>query len=152
MTLTDAFHRFLPTLLRTALKELLKSVNSTPFPEIALVGDIIGVDGGYFPIMGGLQLIQRTDTSRIKLHRSFDLRHYVPIDFVVGDTPSNKRAALRTTLHANAIYILNRGYMAFAVMRDCINAHAHIIMRAYNNTIETVKELLIDVPQVIKDH
>jgi hypothetical protein len=66
MTLTDAFQRFPPTLLRQALSRLIHQIERPIIPELSLIGDIDAVDGSYFPVMGGMSYLRDTDTPRIK--------------------------------------------------------------------------------------
>jgi hypothetical protein len=153
MTLTDAFQRFSPALLRYVLKQLIATTEYATFPDLAAIGDLAGVDGSYFPIMGGLQLSKADDVSRMKLHLSFDLGRFIPIDFVVGAAGSNERQAFRSMLQKDVTYAVDRGYMAFALLYDCIHAQAHVVMRACSNiVVKTVEELHVDVPQYIHTH
>jgi hypothetical protein len=153
MTLTDAFQRFSPVLLRKALKQVIATTDYATFPELATIGDLAGVDGSYFPIMGGLHLIKADATPRMQLHLSFDLRRFIPIDFVVGTAGSNERQAFRSMMQTGVTYAVDRGYMAFALLRDCINAQAHVVMRACANiVVKTVEELHVEVPHLIHDH
>ena len=108
MTLTDAFQRFPPTLLRQALRRLLQQIERPVIPELNLIGDVDAVDGSYFPIMGGMSYIPDTDTPRIKLHLDFNLSRLMAVDFVIGSASSNERQVYRTMLRANVTYVLDR--------------------------------------------
>jgi hypothetical protein len=56
-------------------------------------------------------------------------------------------------LRASVTYVLDRGYMAFALLRDSIAAQAHVILRACNNiVVETVEELTADLPMHLHQH
>src|SRR3954454_6676982 len=50
MTLTDAFQRFPPTLLRQTLSRFIRQIEQPVIPELTLIGDIDAVDGSYFPV------------------------------------------------------------------------------------------------------
>jgi hypothetical protein len=153
MTVTDAFQRFQPTLLRQALSQLITQIERPVIPELALIGDIDAVDGSYFPVMGGLTSVRSDDTARIKLHLDFNLSRLLVVDFVIGTATSNERQAFRTMLRAGVTYALDRGYMAFALLRDSIAAKAHLIMRACNNiVVETIEELTVDLPSQLQQH
>lgn len=153
MTLTDAFQRFPPTLLRQALSRLIHQIERPIIPELTLIGDIDAVDGSYFPVMGGMSYLRDTDTPRIKLHLDFSLSRLMAVDFVIGTATSNERQAYRTMLRANVTYVLDRGYMAFALLRDSIAAKAHLIMRACNNlVVETIEELTVELPVLLRQH
>ena len=151
MTITDAFQRFSPQLLRQALSRLICQIERPIIPELALIGDIDAVDGSYFPVMGGLSYIRSDDTSQVKLHLDFNLSRLMAVDFVIGSATSNERQAFRTMLRAGVTYALDRGYMAFAVLRDSMAAQAHVIMRAYNTiVVETIEELHVDLPDQLR--
>ena len=153
MTLTDAFQRFSPTLLRQALSRFIHQIEQPIIPELTLIGDVDAVDGSYFPIMGGLSYIGDSDTPRIKLHLDFNLSRLIPIDFVIGSATSNERQAYRSILREGVTYVLDRGYMAFALLRDSIAAKAHVIMRAYNTiVVETIEELTVELPMHLQQH
>jgi hypothetical protein len=75
------------------------------------------------------------------------------VDFVIGTATSNERPAYRTMLRASVTYVLDRGYMAFALLRDSIAAKAHVIMRACNNlVVETIEELTVELPVQLRQH
>ena len=60
---------------------------------------------------------------------------------------------MRQLLEKGATYVLDRGYMAFSLLRDCIEAQAFVVMRAYSNiVVETVSELPVQVPVYIAQH
>lgn len=153
MTLTDAFQRFPPTLIRQALRRLIQQIEQPIIPELSLIGDVDAVDGSYFPVMGGMSYIRDTDTPRIKLHLDFNLSRLMAVDFVIGSASSNERQAYRRMLRADVTYVLDRGYMAFALLRDSIAAKAHVIMRACNNlVVETIEELTVEMPSQLQQH
>jgi hypothetical protein len=153
MTLTDAFQRFPPALLRQALSRLLHQIDRPVIPELTLIGDIDAVDGSYFPVMGGMSYVRTTDTPRIKLQLDFNLSRLMAVDFVIGSATSNERQAYRAMLRASVTYVLDRGYMAFALLRDSLAAKAHVIMRACNNiVVETIEELTVELPVELQQH
>jgi hypothetical protein len=49
-------HRFPPTLLRHALRELLTSRDFLTHLELALLGQTYAVDGSEFPLINGMTL------------------------------------------------------------------------------------------------
>ena len=153
MTLTDAFHRFDPQVLQTALRQLMMQVDRPVLPELALIGDIHAVDGSYFPIMGGLTPQLTKDVSHLKLHLDFDLGRLIATDFIVDTPQSSERQALRAMWKEHVTYVIDRGYMAFGVLRDAIEAHAHVVMRAYTNiVVETCEDLPIHLPSQLATH
>jgi len=152
MTLSDAMHRFPPTLLRRALARLLASRDFPQHPELALLGQVYAVDGSEFPLMSGMTLPGSTDTMQsVKLHLKFHLNQLLPCDFLLGTTEPSERNALRKLLERGATYVLDRGYFAFALLRDLIVQQAFVVMRAYHSIgVETVQELPVNVPAALE--
>jgi hypothetical protein len=154
MTLSDAFRRFPSTLLRQALTSLIAMLNLPENPELALIGPVRAGDGSEFPIVGGMMLPRSSDlVPSMKLHLIFNLNQMITADFLVDSANSSERSAVRTMLQAGVTYVLDRGYMAFDLLRDIIAAQAFVVMRAYNNiVVETVKELPVTLPDVCVGH
>ncbi len=153
-TLSDGLNRFSPRLLRRALTELLEQCDIPQNPELALIGHTCAVDGSEFPIFNGMTLPKTKATmKRVKLHLKFNLNHLVVADFLLGLTDTDERAALRKMLTEGVTYVLDRGYMAFALLKQAIEAQAFLVMRAYNNiVVETVEERDVTVPVYIRSH
>ena len=154
MTLSDGMRRFSPTLLRRALAALLASRDLPTNPELAFLGAVYAVDGSEFPILNGMTLPRTADVmDRVKLHLKLSLQQIIAVDFLLGTQEPNERKAFRQLLEQGATYVLDRGYMAFSLLRDCIETQAFVVMRAYNNiVVETVTELPVQVPAYIAQH
>src|SRR5436305_13418285 len=54
MTVSAAFRRFPPTLLRQALTSFMTALDLPENPELAFLGRICAADGSDFPIVGGM--------------------------------------------------------------------------------------------------
>jgi hypothetical protein len=154
MTLSDGLRRFPPLLLRQTLAALLASRDLPTNPELAFLGAVYAVDGSEFPIFNGMTLPGTHDAmDRVKLHLKLSLQQIIAVDFLLGLHEPSERKALRQLLEKGATYVLDRGYMAFSLLRDWIEAHAFVVMRAYSNiVVETVSELPVQVPAYITQH
>jgi len=154
MTLSDAFRRFPSTLMRQALTSLIAKLNLPENPELALIGPVRAGDGSEFPVVGGMTLPKSSErVPSMKLHLIFNLNHMITADFLVDTATSSERSAIRTMLQAGVTYVLDRGYMAFDLLRDIIGAQAFVVMRAYNTiVVETVKELPVTLPDGVVGH
>lgn len=154
MTLSDAMHRFPPRLLRRAVRELLASRDLLHQPELAFIRDAYAVDGSEYPLMNGMSLPKSGDTlQRVKVHLKFSLNHLLAVDFLLSLDEPSERQALRRLLKRGATYVLDRGYMAFGLLKDIIQAQAFVVMRAYQNiVVETVTELPVNVPAYVQGH
>src|SRR5216117_4017363 len=154
MTLSDAFRRFPSTLLRQALTTLMETLNLPENPELALIGPVRAGDGSEFPVVGGMMLPRSSElVPSMKLHLIFNLNQMIAADFLIDSAASSERSAIRTMLQAGVTYVLDRGYMAFDLLRDIIVAQAFVVMRAYNNiVVETVKDLPVTLPDSVAGH
>jgi hypothetical protein len=154
MTLSDAFRRFPSALLRQALTSLIAKLNLPENPELSLIGPVRAGDGSDFPVVGGMMLPRSSErVSSMKLHLIFNLNQMIAADFLVDSAGSSERSAVRTMLQAGITYVLDRGYMAFDLLRDIIAAQAFVVMRAYNNiVVESVKELPVTLPDNVAGH
>lgn len=154
MTLSDAFRRFPSTLLRQALTSLMATCALPENPELALIGPVRAGDGSEFPVVGGMTIPKSSErVHSMKLHLIFNLNQMITADFLVDSAGSSERSAVRTMLQAGVTYVLDRGYMAFDLVRDVIAAQAFVVMRAYNTiVVETVTELPITVPDSVTGH
>ena len=154
MTLSDGLRRFPPLLLRQAVYELLASRNLLTHPELAFLGELYAVDGSEFPLINGMTLPKSNELMQhVKLHLQFSLNHLVAVDFLLGVHETSERQAVRRLLKKGATYVLDRGYMAFALVKDIITAQAFVVMRAYQNiVVETVTELPVQAPAYVRQH
>jgi hypothetical protein len=154
MTLSDGLRRFPPSLLRRALAALLAARDLPNNPELSFLGAVFAVDGSEFPIFNGMTLPRTTDSmDRVKLHLKLSLQQLIAVDFLLGIEEANERTAFRYFIEQGATYVLDRGYMAFSLLRDCITAQAFVVMRAYSTiAVETVMELPVHVPTYIAQH
>ena len=119
-----------------------------------MLGQAYAVDGSEFPLINGMTLPRSNEAlQRVKLHLKFSLNHMLAVDFVLGTQEASERKAFRRFLQKGATYVLDRGYMAFTLLRDVIEAQAFVVMRAYQNiVVETVTELPVHVPATIGQH
>ena len=154
MTLSDGLRRFSPALLRGALAALLASRDLPTHPELAFLGAVYAVDGSEFPLLNGMTLPRQHDPmDRVKLHLKLSLQQIIAVDFLLGLQEPSERQAFRQFLEKGATYVLDRGYMAFSLLRDCVSAEAFVVMRAYSTiVVETVTELPVRVPTYIAQH
>jgi hypothetical protein len=154
MTLSDAFRRFSSKLMRQALTSLIEKLNLPENPELALIGPVRAGDGSEFPVVGGMILPKSSArVPSMKLHLLFNMNQMIAADFLVDSAASSERNAIRTMFQAHVTYVLDRGYMAFDLLRDIIMAQAFVVMRAYNNiVVETVTDLPVTLPGRMAGH
>ena len=140
-TLSSKFYDFDPQLLHQVIQELLMQVFPKN-PDLALIGQLDAVDGSFFRVIGGVfNRISREWNNNVKLHLDLNLNCMLPVAFLSDDATSDERAAFLTMITRGVTYILDRGYMAYYVLRHLIEHEAFVVMRTYEsvvvNTIET---------------
>jgi len=140
-TLSSKFYDFDPQLMHLIIQELLTQAFPKN-PELALIGQLDAVDGSLFRVIGGVfNRISREWNHNVKLHLDLNLNCMIPVAFVSDSATSDERAAFLTMITRGVTYILDRGYMAFYVLRHVIEHEAFVVMRTYEtvvvNTVET---------------
>jgi hypothetical protein len=140
--------------MRQALTSLIEKLNLPENPELALIGPVRAGDGSEFPVVGGMILPKSSArVPSMKLHLLFTMNQMIAADFLVDSAASSERNAIRTMFQAHVTYVLDRGYMAFDLLRDIIMAQAFVVMRAYNNiVVETVTDLPVTLPGRMAGH
>lgn len=151
-TISQMFTRFDANLLRHALVRLLAILPLPENPELALLGTIYLVDGSQFPTLHQVMWKKCGDIARhVKLHFVFDATRMVPASFIIDAATSSERDALLKQLQKGVTYVLDRGYMEFALFLDIIKAQSSVVMRAYRNmVVETVEELPVTLPDAVR--
>ncbi len=133
---------------------MLASRDLLTHPELAFLNDAYAVDGSEFPLLKELTLPKSNETlQQVKLHLVFSLNHILAVEFLLGIHEASERQAIRRLLKKGATYVLDRGYMAFNLLNDIIQAQAFVMMRAYHNiVVEIVTELPIQIPTYVQRH
>lgn len=140
-TLSSKFYDFDPQLLHQVIREVLTQAYPKN-PDLALIGQLDAVDGSLFRVIGGVfNRIAREWNHNVKLHLDLNLNRMIPIAFISDSATSDERAAFLTMIASGVTYVLDRGYMAFYVLRHVIEHQAFVVMRTYEtvvvNTVET---------------
>jgi hypothetical protein len=140
-TLSSKFYDFDPQLLHQVIQELLLQAFPKN-PDLALIGQLDAVDGSLFRVIGGVfNHISGEWNHNVKLHLDLNLNCMLPVAFISDSATSDERAAFLTMITRGVTYILDRGYMAFYVLRHLIEHEAFVVMRTYEsvvvNTVET---------------
>ncbi|MFL6546779.1 MAG: transposase [Candidatus Udaeobacter sp.] len=140
-TLSSKFYDFDPRLAQQVIQERLLQVFPTN-PELALIGQLVAGDGSLFRVIGGVfKRVSRECNYNVKLHLDFNLNGMIPVACISDRATADERAAFLTMITGGVTYILDRGSMAFYVLRHGIEHAAFVVMRTYEtvvvNTVET---------------
>jgi len=139
-TLSSKFYDFDPKLLHQIITILLVQIFPKN-PDLALIGQLNAVDGSFFTVIGGI--FNRTKqewSSQVKLHLNLNLNCMLPVNFESDYATSDERAAFLRMIERGVTYVVDRGYMAFYVLRHIIEQEAFIVMRVYESVVVTTVE------------
>lgn len=143
-TLSDALARFDNSVLTAAVAELRERLPGLKHEDATLARltqQVIAADGSNFHMAGEIAwaLQRKRDAegnvdSQAKLHLQLDVRRWTMEQLAVtgsADRPggASEQAALARMLVAGVIYLIDRGYCGFEVIREILAAGAHLVLR-----------------------
>lgn len=146
-TLSSKFYDFDPQLLHQVINRVLMQMFPMN-PDLALIGQLNAVDGSFFTVIGGIfNRTKREWSSQVKLHLNLNLNCMLPVDFISDYATSDERAAFLRMIDRGVTYVVDRGYMAFYVLRRVIEQEAFIVMRVYESVVfTTIESLPVTLP------
>jgi hypothetical protein len=143
-TLSDALKRFDVSTIRDAVegvRERLPELRHEDATLERLTQQVIAADGSSFRMAGEVAwaLQRKRDEcgrvdSQVKLHLQLDVRRWTMEQFALtgsADRPggASEQAALGRMLEAGVIYLMDRGYCGYGLMRGILAAGAHLVLR-----------------------
>jgi len=151
-TCSEAFERFSPDLFRTVFQHLTQNLYFKEIPELVALGTLYCIDGSLFPVISSMLWADYTSTHKaVKLHLCLELNRMIPIDILVTAGNSNERKALLKMLTKGVTYIADRGYGAFYIFHEIVEAKAHFIIRIKTNILSVVeKPLTVQLPTSVQ--
>ena len=109
--------------------------------EADLLRGLTAVDGSLFRALPKMVwALWNTQGQAIKLHLQFDVLKGVPVDATVTPAASSEPGELKAMLQAGRLYVVDRGYAGFGLMRSVVDAHSSFIGRVKDNITYTIKE------------
>jgi hypothetical protein len=108
---------------------------------VALRG-LTAVDGTVLPALSRMAwALWQDDTHRAaKMHLHFDVLKGVPVEATLTPAASSEPEQLRSTLQADRLYVIDRGYAGYQLFRDILDAGSSFIGRVKDNTAFTVAQ------------
>jgi hypothetical protein len=143
-TLSDALKRFDTKLLEHAVRLLRRRLPELKHQDATLellVQKVIAADGSSFHMAGEVAwaLQRKRDSqgnidSQAKLHLQLDVRRWTMEQLAVtgnAQAPggASEQATLGKMLEPGVIYLLDRGYCGFDLLRRMLDAHSHFVLR-----------------------
>jgi len=106
------------------------------------------VDGSWLKALAKMTwaLFRHDDTHRaIKAHIHVELLKGVPVAATITDAHSSEQAVLAEHLQAGRLYVLDRGYAGYGLLRGILNAGSSFVCRLHDNAVmEVVEERELD--------
>jgi len=150
-SLSEASRLFDPTRLKEIIAELGQQAHSIgPHKKLQSITQTITlVDGTLVEalprIMQASLLKQATGSGLVKwrLHTHFEVDRYVPMRIDVtrdGGGDNDERAVMEKALQADRLYVMDRGYVKFALFNKIVAAKSSYVCRVRDNSDYDVRE------------
>jgi len=143
-SLSEAARVFDADLLRGVIGELVETLQ--PINHNAAFGDLQGVltlvDGTLLPALPKLVEAMWLDRKNkaFKLHTQFELLKGVPVRMDLTHGNANEREVLESTLQPGRVYVMDRGYIKFALFRKIVECGSSFVCRMRENNAFDVLE------------
>jgi hypothetical protein len=134
--LSEASHAFDPEPLRGILAELAAQAQPNLLPaEQKALQDLVAVDGSLLPALPRMvwALWQDDQHKAAKLHLHFEVARGVPVVATVTTGNGSEVEQLEQTLEAYKLYVVDRGYAAYALLAAILKARSSFIARVKEN-------------------
>jgi hypothetical protein len=141
--LSEAASVFEPERLREIVRELSDQVGPTALPaEREALRPLTAVDGSLLHALPRMTwaLWQDDQHRAAKLHLHFEVARGIPVEASITCGQESEIRQLRTSLEAGRLYVLDRGYVAYELLEEIMQARASFIVRVKSNTAFTVQE------------
>jgi hypothetical protein len=100
----------------------------------------------------------------VKAHVQFDLFKSIPVNVALTSGGSSEKDAFEKMLAPNCLYLIDRGYLSYALFQKIIDSKSSFVARAQDNTLYEILEerplsdaarkagVLLDVKAVLGSH
>lgn len=131
-SLSESVRVFDPGLVRPILQELAGLARPhLRGREAEALAHLTAVDGSVFTALPRMAwaLWQDAEHRGVKLHLQFSVAKWVPVDARITPAACSEPAALRAMLQPGLLYVNDRGYASFELMRSVLDAGSSFITR-----------------------
>jgi len=142
-SLSEAQGVFDPALLEGIFAELVERVAPvTPPQEWASLKELVAVDGSLLPACSRMAwaLWVDEDNRAAKMHVHFEVLRGIPVKVTLTEGNGSETFQLRSTLTADRLYVVDRGYAEYQLFQDIIDAGSSFIGRIRSNAVWEVVE------------
>ena len=138
-SLSEASRVFDPQLLRDIIGTLAtQAVPLLHGKEAEALRGLTAVDGSLLPALPKMAWALWLDPEHraAKMHVHFDVLKGVPVEATVTAGNDSETQQLRTTLQAQRLYVIDRGYAEYQLFQDILDAHSSFIGRQKGSGVE----------------
>jgi hypothetical protein len=143
-SLSEATQVFDSDLLRGVIGRLIEQLR--PIRHDARLDDfdqiITLVDGSWLPALAHMTWASFRSDGRhsAKLHLHYELLKGVPVSATITDANTDEKTVLAGHLEAGRLYVLDRGYAKYELLRDILLAGSGFVCRLRDNAVFEVLE------------
>jgi IS4 transposase len=142
-SLSEASRVFDPELLHVIIGDI--AAQTLPLvhgKEAEALRGLTAVDGSLLPALPKMAWALWLDPQHraAKMHVHFDVLKGVPVDTTVTTANDSETQQLRSTLRAQRLYVIDRGYAEYQLFQDIIDAGSDFIGRIRDNAVWSVVE------------
>jgi hypothetical protein len=130
-------------LIRPVFKELAQLAGShLRGREAKALEHLIAVDGTFFNALPRMAwaLWEDAEHRGVKMHLQFSVAKWVPLDATITPAACSEPAAMKAMLEPGKLYVNDRGYANFGLMRAVLDAGSSLITRVKDDISLNVQE------------
>lgn len=152
-SLSESAGVFDPALIRPILKKLADLARPRlRGREANALANLTAVDGTIFAALPRMAwaLWQDAQHRGIKLHLQFSVAKWAPTDALITPAACSEPAALKAMIEPERLYVDDRGYASFELMRAILDAGSSLITRVKDDIALHIQEELAISPEATK--
>lgn len=141
--LSEASRVFDPELLQEIIGELARQVTPAQLPtDRETLRHLTAVDGSLLPALPRMVWAcwQDAQHKAAKLHLHFEVARGIPVAATVTPANVGEVTQLRGQLQAGRLYVLDRGYAAYRLLREILDADSSFVVRLREDTAFDVEQ------------
>lgn len=140
---SESVRVFDPALVRPILKELGDLARPhLKGREAEALANLTAVDGSVFAALPRMTWALWKDARHrgVKLHLQFSVANWAPLDAMITPAACSEPATLASMLESGRLYVNDRGYASFQLMRGVLDAGSSFITRVKDDLTLNVQE------------
>jgi hypothetical protein len=142
-SLSESVRVFDPALVRPILKELAELARPhLRGREAEALANLTAFDASVFSALPRMTWALWKDAEHrgVKLHLQFSVAKWVPVDCAITPSACSEPAAMQAMLQPGLLYVNDRGYASFGLMRSVLDAGSSFITRVKDDIALHIQE------------